>query len=258
LAQLQEKFWSHLPKLKLPIDGDKWKPYWDAYEENPPQDWQLKMEMNNPRNDWFAKFCITVAEYETQLKKAFSDGSLTVHSALTHLPLLQSTSDSLRLAGFITVNALREFAAKSSIDIRVACNEGAVAQATAAAESKPQSEGTAQPENVSNSNAKPGLTRAQILASDWPLKGDFNKESFDRALSDVPEWLKPARITPGRTGSLGSATWNPSLIAVALIGKNYATKNALDVFFRSSLSDWLESMQRKPLTQFEYRHVIPA
>lgn len=140
MVQLRTKFWSHLPKLELPIDGDKWKPYWDAYEENPPQDWQLKMEMNNPRNDWFAKFCITVAEYETQLKKAFSDGSLTVHSALTHLPLLQSTSDSLRLAGFITVNALREFAAKSQIDIRVVCDENAVAQATAPAESKRQSE----------------------------------------------------------------------------------------------------------------------
>lgn len=84
-----------------------------------------------------------------------------------------------------------------------------------------------------------GLGRKEILSVDWPLINGFNEDSFSRALSDVPNWLKPARIAKGAPGK-GSALWNPAIVAACLLEKNYARQAALTNLMRKSFPDWLE------------------
>lgn len=99
----------------------------------------------------------------------------------------------------------------------------------------------AQAEREESTTTIAGLTRAAVLAVDWPLKARFNQDSLDNALSDPPKWLEPAREMPGKPGKGGSAIWNPVLLAVALIEQNYATQTALEKFFASQLPAWLDA-----------------
>lgn len=111
----------------------------------------------------------------------------------------------------------------------------------APAESKPENDAPSLPHAAKNSNTKPGLDRDGILAHQWPLSNpNFTNVSFDSALSDVPDWLVPARLKPGRCGKNSSAIWSPVLVAVALIEKNYARENAIDGFIAANFSDWLD------------------
>lgn len=89
-----------------------------------------------------------------------------------------------------------------------------------------------------------GLGRKEILSVDWPLINGFNEDSFSRALSDVPNWLKPARIAKGAPGK-GSALWNPAIVAACLLEKNYAKQAALTNLMRKSFPDWLEQWGRQ-------------
>lgn len=67
----------------------------------------------------------------------------------------------------------------------------------------------------------------------------FGRSGWNNALSDVPEWIKPCRVTLGRKGdNTTPATWNPVLIAVALIDKGI-TPNKLDAVF-VRLKDWVD------------------
>ena len=112
----------------------------------------------------------------------------------------------------------------------------------APAETEPRSDADTSTQIESSPATKPGLTRSQILAHSWPLSNPkFPAVSFAAALSkNIPNWLVAARTMKGKPGRNGAATWNPAIIAVALIGKNYASKNAMEKFFTSNLSDWLD------------------
>lgn len=88
-----------------------------------------------------------------------------------------------------------------------------------------------------------GETKANILKADWPLSNRFNNDSLTRALSDIPKWLIPALVTRGKAGKQ-SSTWNPALIASALLDKNYATKSALDRHLKSHFPNHVDEWER--------------
>jgi hypothetical protein len=111
----------------------------------------------------------------------------------------------------------------------------------APAESKPENDAPPRLGEEKKSTTNRGLDRDGVLAHPWPLSNpNFTNESLANALSDVRDWLVPARLVPGRPGKNGSALWSPVLIAVALIGKNYARQNAIDGFIAANFPDWRE------------------
>jgi hypothetical protein len=83
-----------------------------------------------------------------------------------------------------------------------------------------------------------GLPRRRILAISWPLRSPFNQKSLDRALSDTPKWLLPARMAKGAPGK-SSSLWNPSLIAVSLVAKKHANAKALTSTITKYFPEWL-------------------
>ena len=67
----------------------------------------------------------------------------------------------------------------------------------------------------------------------------LDRNGWNNALSDVPKWIEPCRVSRGRKGDKStSATWNPVLIAVALFDKSVTTKKLNAVFVR--LPDWAD------------------
>jgi len=87
-------------------------------------------------------------------------------------------------------------------------------------------------------NELAGLPKCEITAIDWPLLGRFNKDSLGRALSDVPNWLKPARTALGSPGK-ASALWNPAKLADCLVSKGYANRKAIGLFVGRHFDEWL-------------------
>ena len=83
-----------------------------------------------------------------------------------------------------------------------------------------------------------GVPRKRILAIAWPLRHPFNQKSLDRALSDAPKWLLPARMAKGAPGK-ASSLWNLSLIAVSLLGKKHANAVALTSMITKYFPEWL-------------------
>lgn len=70
----------------------------------------------------------------------------------------------------------------------------------------------------------------------------FDRNGWNNALSDVPKWIEPCRVALGRKGDkTNPATWNPVLIAHALLGKNITIKKLDAVFV--SLTDWVDEWQ---------------
>lgn len=88
-----------------------------------------------------------------------------------------------------------------------------------------------------------GITKKEILAVEWPLRGSFSQESLERALSDVPQWLIRARVSKGSPGK-ASSLWNPAMVAACLVAQKHSAKKALDRFISSYFSDWLAEWDR--------------
>ena len=88
-----------------------------------------------------------------------------------------------------------------------------------------------------------GLPRKEILLVNWPLRPPYTMESLSAALSDVPKWLKHARVAQGSPGK-ASALWNPALIAISLAEKRHANSQALTTFIRNNFSEWLDEWNR--------------
>lgn len=81
------------------------------------------------------------------------------------------------------------------------------------------------------------ITKQQVINAFEGLHLDRN--GWNNALSDVPNWIEPCRVTLGRKGDRTTpATWNPVLIAVALIDKGIMRKKLDAVFVR--LPDWVD------------------
>ena len=87
-----------------------------------------------------------------------------------------------------------------------------------------------------------GLSRKEILSGDWPLIGKFNADSLGRALSDVPNWLKHARVARGAPGK-GSSSWNPALVAACILEKGHAKAPALTQLIRKQFPEWLNQWE---------------
>lgn len=93
-----------------------------------------------------------------------------------------------------------------------------------------------------------GVTKAEILAAEWPLPSDAPK--LENILREIPKWVEAActRIGQRGKGASGSHLWNPALLAVCLatrtIHKRWiANRQALDHVIRESYSDYLDQWQ---------------
>ena len=81
---------------------------------------------------------------------------------------------------------------------------------------------------------KQGLTKGAVINAFNELH--FNRDQWEKALSDVPKWLVDCRLTMGSRGKKVSATWHPVLIAAALLDKNIEIRK-LDAAF-VNLKEW--------------------
>lgn len=83
---------------------------------------------------------------------------------------------------------------------------------------------------------KRGITKQQVINAFDGLC--FDRDKWGKYLADPPDWLMECRVTPGVQGSRTSATWNPVLIAAALIDKGINIRKLDAVFVR--LKDWAD------------------
>jgi hypothetical protein len=83
-----------------------------------------------------------------------------------------------------------------------------------------------------------GVTKAEILAAKWPTELDL-----EDALSDVRQWLKPARVMRGKRGG-PSATWNPAMFAYCLLRKERPAVKTLTRVIETSFSQWSDQWVR--------------
>ncbi len=87
----------------------------------------------------------------------------------------------------------------------------------------------------------PPLTKKQVINAFEDIH--FSRQQWSRALANGRQWIMPCRVTPGKKGSRFSATWNPVLIASALLDKEVKI-NKLDAVF-VDLKDWAEEWREK-------------
>ena len=86
------------------------------------------------------------------------------------------------------------------------------------------------------------ITKQEVIKTFAGLH--FDRDAWSKALSDAPLWLEPCRVNRGVRGKKAvSATWNPVLIAVALIDKG-VPMNKLDAVF-VVLRDWADEWSEK-------------
>ncbi len=92
---------------------------------------------------------------------------------------------------------------------------------------------------VANKEAAKGITKSKVINAFDGLH--FNRDKWSKYLGDPPDWLKECRVALGSKNA--SATWNPVLIAVALLDKGVPINKLNTVFV--SLKDWTEEWQDK-------------
>lgn len=85
--------------------------------------------------------------------------------------------------------------------------------------------------------AKRSITKQRAINAFDGLHLD--RAGWNNALSDVPKWIEPCRVSRGRKGDKSTAaTWNPVLIATALFDKEVPIKKLHAVFV--DLPDWAD------------------
>lgn len=97
---------------------------------------------------------------------------------------------------------------------------------------------------VSRTTSAPAIPSPVIAAAFDSLNG-WNEKQWERYLGDPPEWLKRARITPGRRGKGGAATWNPVIIAAALDDMRCARHKLNAVFKNPAMKAWVSEWETK-------------
>ena len=97
-------------------------------------------------------------------------------------------------------------------------------------------------ESANLSGEPQGVSKAAILAVDWPLSVSKNMELLKRALGDVKrlKWLQPATVgQPGKAGKT-SYQWNPALLANCLMGQGWiVSKSRVTRLMEESFSEYL-------------------
>ena len=88
---------------------------------------------------------------------------------------------------------------------------------------------------------KSSITKQQVINAFEGLHFE-ERNGWSNALSDVPKWIEPCRVMRGRKGDNStSATWNPALIAAALLDKGIPIGKLDAVFIH--LKDWADEWQ---------------
>ncbi len=106
-----------------------------------------------------------------------------------------------------------------------------------AVEELPKTTGESSAPAAKVAGVKRSITKQQVINAFEPIHLDRN--GWNNALSDVPKWIEPCRVTLGRKGDKTTpATWNPVLIAAALLDKGITAKQLDAVFVR--LKDWAD------------------
>ena len=97
-------------------------------------------------------------------------------------------------------------------------------------------------ESANLSGEPQGVSKAAILAVDWPLSVSKNMGLLKRALGDVKKlkWLQPATVgQPGKAGKT-SYQWNPALLANCLMGQGWiVSKSRVTRLMEESFSEYL-------------------
>ena len=84
---------------------------------------------------------------------------------------------------------------------------------------------------------KPGITKGAVINAFEGMH--FDRDKWSKYLGDPPDWLKDCQVMKGKQGdNKVSATWNPVLIAAALLDKK-VDKNKLNAVF-VQLKDWAD------------------
>lgn len=91
-----------------------------------------------------------------------------------------------------------------------------------------------------------GVSKATILAADWPLSSSYSKEKLEKNLGDVGrlQWLQPARV--GQPGAAGkeSHRWDPALLASCLCSRGYiVNKVKLSKMFETQFPEYLSQWE---------------
>jgi hypothetical protein len=86
---------------------------------------------------------------------------------------------------------------------------------------------------------RPSLTKNAVINAFTGLH--FNRDQWARYLVNGPEWLRACSIEKDNSGA--PATWNPVLIALALLTKGITIHKLDSVFFE--MKDWAKEWKRK-------------
>lgn len=259
LKPLNERDWAALSSVwpdrpSLPMSVTDWEPYIKTYLEIPnpvkvadcddPEDdsdlntsgtpasrwknkWDLCMNFVDPIQERLNNRSEAVEEFRLRLPEAIRQGEIVPKSPITLLPVSLSQTQQIDDC-FVDAAALKQYADSLSQAIKLQGSEWIPAETSEEEDSSPTPFAVTTPS---------GLGRREILAADWPLYGRFTQDSLSRALSDVPAWLKPARVLAGAPGR-GSSLWNPAKIAHALLTCQKANKASLSKFIERHFGDW--------------------
>lgn len=243
-AEDMKMLWAGMPPLRLPIDVDKWQPYADAFALAGIVDWELRAPPEDPALARLIVFADAVEKRKKGVRDAVQSGVLTPRSPRTFMPDPEAIGETLQDA-FVTVENLREYAARDGIIVSVqsdAAHSGTTEKAAPDVAQDGDQQGELLTEPQQKAGEPPaGIPKKEVLSVDWPLYGRFKQVSLIAALSDVPDWLKPARTAPGSPGK-ASALWNPASLAYCLLAQGHANEKALRFFlgrhFAESLPEW--------------------
>lgn len=112
------ELWPSLPKLRLPIDEDKWQPYADAFARSNIIDWDLRVITEDPELVRIIVSEVTKEKRWQGIKDAVRNGELIPRSPITHMPEPDAIGEALKDC-FVFVENLREYAARDGIIVSV-------------------------------------------------------------------------------------------------------------------------------------------
>ena len=111
-------------------------------------------------------------------------------------------------------------------------------------------DGTIHPPAAVVSGRKRGVTKAEIIAAEWPMPS--NAPTLENILNKIPSWVDEACIKVGRAGKgqSGSHLWNPVMLAVCLAvltphKKWTCNQLALTNFLRAKFPDYFDESDEK-------------
>ena len=227
---LLNSIWADLPPLHPPIPENEWQPYQDAFDAANIEGWRLDLKHKNDLMDSLMQRRTTAKALLKVLQDAAERRDFSPLCGVSYTPIDCSSGERF-LGSWIKTRDLAAFAEANGFAVEIADCGGRDCDGAQAAVREREAT------RVS------GIGKREVLAFDWPLHGTFNQKSLDNALSDVPLWFLPARVSKGAAGKR-SALWNPAMIAVCLCEQGHVRKTAMTPFLRRNFPDWLEEWEK--------------